>query len=113
MVYRQQGGEGKLRELGIPAQQLSAMLPEIPKVAEAGNLPGYQITAWFGLFVPAGTPALAVSRGPGGLRGYHALRTQGHLLPGSQRQLRCEGRRVVSGRECVQLMVVAVTGLLR
>jgi tripartite-type tricarboxylate transporter receptor subunit TctC len=39
-----------------------ALLPEIPTVAEAGNLPGYQITAWFGLFVPAGTPASAVSR---------------------------------------------------
>jgi len=54
--------EGKLRILGITAPQRSAMLPEIPTVAEAGNLPGYQITAWFGLFVPAGTPAIAVSR---------------------------------------------------
>jgi tripartite-type tricarboxylate transporter receptor subunit TctC len=29
---------------------------------QARDLPGYQITAWFGLFVPAGTPAIAVSR---------------------------------------------------
>jgi tripartite-type tricarboxylate transporter receptor subunit TctC len=62
LVILPQAREGKLRILGITSPQRSAMLPEIPTVAEAGNLPGYQITAWFGLFVPAGTPALAVSR---------------------------------------------------
>ena len=62
LVILPQAREGKLRILGITAPQRSAMLPEIPTVAEAGNLPGYQITAWFGLFVPAGTPAMAVSR---------------------------------------------------
>ncbi|MCA3362788.1 MAG: tripartite tricarboxylate transporter substrate binding protein [Roseomonas sp.] len=62
LVILPQAREGKLRILGITAPQRSAMLPEIPTVAEAGNLPGYQITAWFGLFVPAGTPAIAVSR---------------------------------------------------
>jgi len=62
LVILPQAREGKLRILGITSPQRSAMLPEIPTVAEAGNLPGYQITAWFGLFVPAGTPAIAVSR---------------------------------------------------
>lgn len=62
LVILPQAREGKLRILGITAPQRSAMLPEIPTVAEAGNLPGYQITAWFGLFVPAGTSAIAVSR---------------------------------------------------
>jgi tripartite-type tricarboxylate transporter receptor subunit TctC len=62
LVILPQAREGKLRILGITSPERSAMLPEIPTVAEAGKLPGYQITAWFGLFVPAGTPAIAVAR---------------------------------------------------
>jgi tripartite-type tricarboxylate transporter receptor subunit TctC len=62
LVILPQAREGKLRILGITSPQRSTMLPEIPTVAEAGNLPGYQITAWFGLFAPAGTPAPAIAR---------------------------------------------------
>ena len=36
-------------------------LPEVPTLVEAG-VPGYETYAWFGIFVPAGTPAPIVAR---------------------------------------------------
>ena len=45
---------GKLRALAVTTPQRSAMAPDIPTVAESG-LPGYDVTTWYGLMVPAGT----------------------------------------------------------
>jgi tripartite-type tricarboxylate transporter receptor subunit TctC len=45
---------GKVRPLAVSTAKRSPALPDLPTVAEAG-LPGYEISAWFGLFVPAGT----------------------------------------------------------
>ena len=39
----------------------SALLPDVPTVAEAG-VPDYEVSAWFGVFAPAGTPPGAVAR---------------------------------------------------
>jgi len=52
---------GKLRALAVTAARRSALLPELPTVAEAG-LPGFDVSAWFGLLVPAATPAAVVQR---------------------------------------------------
>jgi tripartite-type tricarboxylate transporter receptor subunit TctC len=52
---------GKLRALAVSSPGRSPMVPELPSVAEAG-LPGYGISAWFGLFVPAATPRDAIER---------------------------------------------------
>lgn len=46
---------GKLKALGVTTQQRLASLPSVPTISEAG-LPGYEFTAWGGLFAPAGTP---------------------------------------------------------
>jgi tripartite-type tricarboxylate transporter receptor subunit TctC len=46
---------GKLRALAVTGKGRLAELPEVPTVAESG-LPGFEVTAWFGLFAPAGTP---------------------------------------------------------
>jgi tripartite-type tricarboxylate transporter receptor subunit TctC len=51
---------GKLRILGISSAKRSAALPDIPAIAE--TLPGYEMTTWWGLFAPAGTPAAVVER---------------------------------------------------
>ena len=37
------------------------LLPEVPTIAEAG-VPGYEVTQWYGLLAPAGTPAPIVNR---------------------------------------------------
>jgi tripartite-type tricarboxylate transporter receptor subunit TctC len=52
---------GKLRALAVTAARRSALLPELPTVAEAG-LPGFDVSAWFGLLVPAATPREVVQR---------------------------------------------------
>ena len=52
---------GKLRGLAITSAARSAVLPELPTVAEAG-VPGYAAGTWYGVFAPAGTPAPVVTR---------------------------------------------------
>ena len=54
-------GKGSLRALAVTGAQRSPLLPEVPTMAEAG-VPGYESTAWSGLFVPAGVPAAVVAR---------------------------------------------------
>jgi tripartite-type tricarboxylate transporter receptor subunit TctC len=45
---------GKLRGLAVTGVRRSALLPELPPIAEF--YPGYEVTIWQGLFAPAGTP---------------------------------------------------------
>jgi tripartite-type tricarboxylate transporter receptor subunit TctC len=52
---------GKLRALAVTSAQRSALLPEVPPVGESG-LPGYDVTSWYGLFAPAGTPDAIITR---------------------------------------------------
>ena len=51
---------GKLRALAVTTATRSAQFPGVPTVAEAG-VPGYEVTNWYGLVAPAGTPADIVS----------------------------------------------------
>ena len=46
---------GRLRALGVTSSRRSPAAPEIPTIAESG-LPGYNVSTWYGLLVPAGTP---------------------------------------------------------
>jgi tripartite-type tricarboxylate transporter receptor subunit TctC len=46
---------GKVRALAITTSRRFPGLPNLPTMAEAG-IPGYEITNWFGVFAPAGTP---------------------------------------------------------
>jgi tripartite-type tricarboxylate transporter receptor subunit TctC len=52
---------GKLRALALVAPQRSPALPEVPTVAEAG-LRDFEVTTWYGIMTPAGTPRPIVSR---------------------------------------------------
>lgn len=52
---------GRLNALGVGSAKRSPALPNIPTIAEAG-VPGYEYTTWYGVFAPAGTPALIISR---------------------------------------------------
>jgi tripartite-type tricarboxylate transporter receptor subunit TctC len=53
---------GKLTALAVTSSQRSAALPDVPTVAEAGPVKGFDATSWFGLLAPAGTPAEIVQR---------------------------------------------------
>ncbi len=52
---------GKLRALGVTTAKRSSALPDVPTIAEAG-LPGYEVSPWFAVFAPAGTPAEVLAR---------------------------------------------------
>lgn len=52
---------GRLRALGVTSAARSPLLPEVPTIAEAG-LPGYEVTARFGLTIPAKTPKSRIAR---------------------------------------------------
>jgi tripartite-type tricarboxylate transporter receptor subunit TctC len=51
---------GKLKALAVTTAQRSAVMPDVPTVAE--TLPGFEIDTWWGLIAPAGTPPAAVNR---------------------------------------------------
>ena len=51
--------DGKIRVLATATPKRLRYLPDVPTSAEAG-VPGYQMTTWFGLVAPAGTPKEAV-----------------------------------------------------
>ena len=52
---------GKVRALAVTTAQRWPQLPEVPTMIEAG-VPGFEITSWTGLFVPAATPGSLVER---------------------------------------------------
>ena len=51
---------GKLKALAVTTAKRSAMLPDVPAVAE--TLKGFEIDTWWGLVAPAGTPADVVAK---------------------------------------------------
>jgi tripartite-type tricarboxylate transporter receptor subunit TctC len=53
--------DGRLRALAVTSAQRLPTLPNVPTVAESG-LPGFELAAWVGLFVRAGTPPNVVAR---------------------------------------------------
>lgn len=52
---------GKLRALAVTTATRSPQFPGVPTVAEAG-VPGYDVTNWYGLVAPAGTPPDVVAQ---------------------------------------------------
>jgi tripartite-type tricarboxylate transporter receptor subunit TctC len=52
---------GRLRALAVTSRNRTPLVPGVPGMAEAG-LPDYEISFWYGFFVPAGTPAAATQR---------------------------------------------------
>ena len=52
---------GRLRPIGVTSLKRSAVLPDVPTIAESG-LPGYEAVAWTGLSAPSKTPRDVVER---------------------------------------------------
>lgn len=53
--------DGKLKGLAVTSAKRSAVVPEFPTIAESG-VPGYEISNWFGIVVPAATPKPVITR---------------------------------------------------
>src|SRR5262245_6426626 len=77
---------GKLRALGVTGAKRNPVLPDVPAVAE--TVPGYEATNWWGIVVPAGTPAPIVAR-------LHKAITEAQDSPDLQKQFATEGAEVV------------------
>jgi tripartite-type tricarboxylate transporter receptor subunit TctC len=52
---------GQLRALAVTSATRSPALPDVPTIAESG-VPGYDMSSWYGVLAPAGTPAARVDR---------------------------------------------------
>lgn len=53
--------DGRVRPLAVTTQKPAEQLPGVPTLADAG-VPGYELTAWFGVAAPAGTPKPVIDR---------------------------------------------------
>jgi tripartite-type tricarboxylate transporter receptor subunit TctC len=53
--------DGKLNALGVSTRTRAEILPQVPTLAEQG-LRDYEVTLWFGLWAPSGTPAAVVQK---------------------------------------------------
>ncbi|HYM28277.1 MAG TPA: tripartite tricarboxylate transporter substrate binding protein, partial [Steroidobacteraceae bacterium] len=60
-VKTAQNPGGRLLALAMTSRERSPLVPGVPGMAEAG-LPGYEISFWYGFFLPAGTPRDVVSK---------------------------------------------------
>ena len=81
---------GKLRALAVGGARRSPDHPDIPTVAEAGNLPGFEAVAWLGIAGPAGLSPAIVKRVNDAFVSVHAA-------PGMQERLAGVGLTAVSG----------------
>ena len=52
---------GGMRAIGVTVKERSASAPDVPTLAESG-LPDFDVSAWTGLFAPAGTPRAIIER---------------------------------------------------
>jgi tripartite-type tricarboxylate transporter receptor subunit TctC len=52
---------GRILAHGVSSARRSAVIPEVPTIAEAG-VPGYEVVQWFGILAPAGTPRDVLAR---------------------------------------------------
>jgi tripartite-type tricarboxylate transporter receptor subunit TctC len=80
---------GRLRALAVSSPQRLAALPDVPTVAESGY-PGFEADQWYGIVVPAGTPAAVVNR-------LNAEINKALALPDVARQLATEGATPMPG----------------
>ena len=53
---------GKLKAYGVTTARRSSALPDLPPLAEAAGIPGYDAAAWIGYAAPAGTPREITAR---------------------------------------------------
>ena len=65
----EQAKAGRIRAIAVTSAKRSSVLPDVPTLAEAGY-PGIELTPWWGVFLPAGTPQPIVDKLAGVLRSH-------------------------------------------
>ncbi len=59
---------GKLRAIAVSSAKRSALLPDVPTVAESGDLPKFAVSVWVGVVAPAKTPQPIIHKLNGAIR---------------------------------------------
>lgn len=77
----------RLKGIAVTGAARSRALPDLPTIAESG-VPGYEVSAWFGLFAPARVPSAVIGR-------LHAEARKAVLNPDTVRRMESEGTEVV------------------
>jgi len=101
---------GKMRALAVTSLKRSSAMPELPTLDEAG-MKGYEVTAWFGLNVAAGTPREVVAR-------LNAALNRATVEAKTREQLESRGATVIQGtpeafRSFVQAEVAKWTPIVK
>jgi tripartite-type tricarboxylate transporter receptor subunit TctC len=78
---------GKLRAIAVSGAKRSPMMPQLPTVAESG-VKGFDLTGWYGVFVPAGTPQDIIAR-------LHQETVKTLAMPDVRQRLAADGAEVV------------------
>ncbi|OYY12896.1 MAG: hypothetical protein B7Y70_03900 [Rhizobiales bacterium 35-68-8] len=52
---------GRMKLMAVSSGERSSAAPDVPTIAEAAKIPGFDITLWVGMFAPKGTPADVVA----------------------------------------------------
>jgi len=78
---------GRVRALGVTSAQRVQSFPRIPTIAEAG-VPGYEMTTWFGVMAPRGTPPQVVEK-------LHGVFTQALAAPDVRERVANQGFAIV------------------
>ena len=81
---------GQLRALGIASKERSAVLPNVPTIAEAGDMPGFEAVSWYALMAPAQTPDPIIRR-------LHEGVVRALNLPDVKAALEAQGAKPVGG----------------
>ena len=53
---------GKLKPLAVTGKDRFPAVPDVPAAIESGQLPGYDVTTWYGVFAPAGVPSPVIDK---------------------------------------------------
>ena len=70
---------GRLKGLAVTGARRSRAVPELPTVAESG-FPGFEVTSWYGVLAPAGTPDAIIAKLHGEIvRALHVLERERQL----------------------------------
>ena len=91
---------GELRALGVGSRTRSAALPDVPTIAEAGDLPGFEAVSWYALMAPAGTPEPIITK-------LHAAVGQAVNSPDAKKALETQGANPVAGTPAELAAVIA------
>jgi tripartite-type tricarboxylate transporter receptor subunit TctC len=53
---------GELKALAVTGKDRFPVVPNVPTVVESGLVPGYDVTTWYGVFAPRGTPPPVIAK---------------------------------------------------